>query len=219
EAIDEVAATPPERLSDEALSALVRCVGAPAKAVQLRAADALAAIARAGDERPAEILRAALSDTNRRIRWGAAFALSRIGGEAFGIDAIDAIAEALGDRDSDVRWAAAELIGRLCLGHPDEIRARLLKLCADADPNARRMALYCIRDVGCCGDDVTAAIERTLSDENRFVRLAAVAALSRIADAEGKAATILGASSDSDPDAGVRRAAQSALEKLGSRQP
>jgi len=216
-AIANIAAAPGERVSDEVMAALVRCVGAAAKSVQLGAAKALAAIAGASDERAAAMLRAALRDPSPRMRWGAAFALSRIDGDAFGIDAVDAIAEALGNPDSDVRWSAAELLTRLGLRHPDEIRARLLELAGHGEPNVHRMALYCIRDLGCCGGDVIAAIERALADENRFVRLAAVSVLSRIDETGAEAARILNRCLESDTDAGVRGAAQSALAKLNRR--
>lgn len=217
DAISQIAATPSERLSAEALAALVRCAGAPAKSVQLRTADALAAVAGAGDERAAATLRAALADSSRRMRWGAAYALARIGGDAFGMDSADAIAEALGDSDSDIRWAAAGLLARLGWRYPDEIRARLLRLSLPGDPNTRRMALYCIRDLGCCGTDIIAAIESALADDNRFVRLAAVSVLARLEDPGDEVTRILAASIESDPDAGVRGAARTALARMEKR--
>jgi HEAT repeat protein len=216
-AIAKIAAAPGDRLPEEALAALVRCTGASAKPVQLRAADALAEIAHEGDERAASMLRAALSDSSRRMRWGAAYALSRIGGGAFALDAANAIAEALGDSDSDIRWAAAGLFAQLCLRYPDEIRTRLIELTGAGDRNARRMAFYCIRDMGCCGADIVAAIKRALGDDDRFVRLAAIAALARMEDTAGEAAGILAERAESDPDTGVRGAAKSSLARLLNR--
>jgi HEAT repeat protein len=97
-----------------------------------------------------------------------------------------------------------------------EIGARLLNLAADSDRNARKMALYCIRDLELAGPELLAVVERTVHDADVHVRLAALSLLSRIRDASGEAVRIMLECLSSDSDAGVRRAAASALGNIQS---
>jgi HEAT repeat protein len=92
-----------------------------------------------------------------------------------------------------------------------EISARLLKLAAGGDRNARKMALYCIRDLEIAGPELLAVAGRAVHDSDVHVRLAALAVLSRMRDATAQAVRIMLDCLKSDPDAGVRRAAASAL--------
>jgi HEAT repeat protein len=210
-AIDLILAAPGERLSDDVLDALVRCVGAGQKTVQRRAIDALDAIAKTGDSRVVERLRLAIRGDDRRTRWGAAYALGQIGDGAFAMHVADALAEALSDEDGDIRWAAANLLVRLGREYPDEIRERLIALGADSDRNARKMALYCIRDLGIRGAELIAVVERALKDSDVHVRLAALAVLTGLGDASDAAARLALGCLESDSDHGVRRAAAVAL--------
>ena len=213
-AIDLILSAPAERLSDEVVDALVGCVGAAQKTVQRRAIDALEAIAKSGDARIVERLRLAIRGDDRRRRWGAAYALGQIGAGAFAMHVADALSEALSDDDGDIRWAAANLIVRLGGEYPEEIRERLLVLGTDSDSNARKMALYCIRDLGMRGADLLAVLERAVRDLDVHVRLAALAVLTRLTDASDTAARLAIECLESDSDAGVRRAAAVALGNL-----
>ena len=210
-AIDLILLAPAQPLSDEVLDALVRCVGAAQKTVQRRAIDALAVIAKSGDARVVDRLRRALGGDDRRMRWGAAYALGQIGAGAFAMDVADALSEALSDDDGDIRWAAANLLVRLGREYPEEIRARLIVLGADSDHNARKMALYCIRDLGFAGADLLAVLKHAVRDRDVHVRLAALAVLTRLTDVSDSAATLALESLETDSDPGVRRAAAVAL--------
>jgi HEAT repeat protein len=126
----------------------------------------------------------------------------------------DALSEALSDDDGDIRWAAANLIVRLGGEYPEEIRERLITLGDDSDSNARKMALYCIRDLGIRGADLLAVLERAVRDLDVHVRLAALAVLTRLTDAIDDAARLAIGCLESDSDAGVRRAAAVALGNL-----
>ena len=130
------------------------------------------------------------------------------------MDSADALGEAMADDDGDVRWAATDLMVRLGRENPAEIRARLLKLAAGSDRNARKMALYCIRDLEINGPELIAVVERAVHDSDVHVRLAALAVLSRLRDAPEAAVRIMLGCLTTDPDAGVRRAAASALGKI-----
>ena len=89
-----------------------------------------------------------------------------------------------------------------------------LKLAAGIDRNARKMALYCIRDLEIAGPELLAVVERAAHDPDVHVRLAALSVLSRLRDASGEAVRIMLESMKSDPDAGVRRSAASALGNI-----
>ncbi len=197
---------------------LMRELGDARKTVQRRAIDELVAIAGSGNPVVTEKLRGSIASADRRVRWAGAYALCQIGAGAFAIDCADALCEAMSDDDGDIRWAATDLMVRLGRENLPEISARLLKLAADPAScrNARKMALYCIRDLDIAGPELLAAVERAVHDSDVHVRLAALAVLSRLRDAPEAAARIMLGCLKSDPDAGVRRAAASALGNIQS---
>jgi HEAT repeat protein len=195
---------------------LIRELGDAHKTVQRRAIDELVAIAAAGNPVVTEKLRASIASDDRRVRWAAAYALGQIGGGAFAMDSADALCEAMADDDGDIRWAATNLMVRLGRENLMEIGERLLKLAADGDRNARKMALYCIRDLEIAGPELLAVVGIAVRDPDVHVRLAAVSVLSRIRDASGEAVRIMLECLKSDSDAGVRRAAASALGNIQS---
>ncbi len=133
------------------------------------------------------------------------------------MDCADALSEAMGDDDGDVRWAATNLMVQLGRENLAEISARLLKLAAGGDRNTRKMALYCIRDLEIGGPELIAVVEGVVHDPDVHVRLAALSVLSRIRDASGQAVRIVLECMKSDTDAGVRRAAASALGQYSER--
>jgi HEAT repeat protein len=193
---------------------LIRELGDARKAVQRRAIDELAALAASGDPLVAKKLRESITSADRRVRWAATYALAQIGAGAFAMDSADALCEAMADDDGDIRWAATNLMVRLGRENLEEISARLLKLVANSDHNARKMALYCIRDLEVAGAELLAVLEAAVHDADVHVRLAALAVLARIRDASGQAVRIILERMKSDPDAGVRRAAASALGNI-----
>jgi HEAT repeat protein len=204
---------PGQRLAAEAIDAITGCLGADSKPVRRRAADALAALARC-DPAIVTAIRPYLQSANRRIRFGAAYALGAVGDDALTLDAAAALCEALGNSDGDLRWAAAELIVRLGRAHPKEIREELLALVRSANPVARKMALYCLRDLGVQGIKVLDAVAAAIRDGDAHVRLAALALLSASFASHDAAASLILERLDSDRDVGVRRAAAVALGTL-----
>jgi HEAT repeat protein len=201
---------------DSAVENLIRELGDAHKTVQRRAIDELVALAAAGNPLVAEKLRGSIVDADSRVRWAAAYALGQIGAGAFAMDSADALCEAMADDDGDIRWAATNLMVQLGRDNLSEIGARLLELAAAGDRNARKMALYCIRDLELSGPELLAVLERAVHDSDVHVRLAALSVLSRIRDASGHAVRIMLECLKADPDAGVRRAAASALGNIRS---
>ena len=197
-----------------AIDKLIRELGDAHKTVQRRAIDELVAIAATGNALVTEKLRESVTSTDRRVRWAAAYALAQIGTTAFAMDSADALCEAMADDDGDIRWAATNLMVRLGHNNLAEIGARLLKLAAGGDRNARKMALYGIRDLEIAGPELLAVVESSVHDPDVHVRLAALSVLSRIRDASGQSVRIMLECMKSDTDAGVRRAAASALGNI-----
>ena len=193
---------------------LVHELGDAHKTVQRRAIDELVAMAASGNSDVIEKLRESIASADRRVRWAAAYALGQIGAGAFAMDSAEALCEAMADDDGDIRWAATNLMVQLGRDNLAEIGARLLKLAADGDRNARKMALYCIRDLEIAGAELIAVVERSVHDSDVHVRLAALSVLSRVRDTSGQAARIMLECMKSDTDAGVRRAAASALGNI-----
>ncbi len=201
-----------------AIEKSMRELGDARKTVQRRAIDELVAIAGSGNPIVTEKLRESIASADRRVRWAAAYALGQIGAGAFAIACADVLCEAMSDDDGDIRWAATDLMVRLGRENPAPISARILKLAADplSHRNARKMALYCIRDLDLTGPELLAVVERAVHDPDVHVRLAALSVPSRLRDAPEAAARIILECLKTDPDAGVRRAAASALGNVQS---
>ncbi|MBV8135682.1 MAG: HEAT repeat domain-containing protein [Deltaproteobacteria bacterium] len=212
-ALVSIIENPGQWLGAETVAAIAGCLGADSKTVRRRAADALAAIARR-DPTIVAAIRPGLRSDNHRIRFGAAYALGAVGEEALTLDTAAALCEALGSSDGDLRWAAAELMVRLGRTHPKEIREELLALVNSTIPAARKMALYCLRDLGVRGSEVLQAVTVALRDLDAHVRLAALALLSgSFADSDAAPRLML-ERLESDREVGVRRAAAVALGHL-----
>jgi len=207
-----------DRSDANAVESLIRELGDAHKTVQRRAIDELVAIAASGNHVVTEKLRDSIASADRRVRWAAAYALAQIGAGAFAMDCADAVGEAMADDDGDIRWAATNLMVQLGQQNENlpEISRRLLKLAAGGDRNARKMALYGIRDLEIAGAELIAVVEGAAHDPDVHVRLAALAVLSRLRSASDEAARIVVGCLKSDPDAGVRRAAASALGNIRS---
>ena len=156
-----------------------------------------------------ESLVACLGHPAKAIQRPAADAFRALAEQGIAVEAL--LTTALDD--GDVRWAAAELIGRT------EPRATavagLLPLVRSGNAPQRKMALYCLRDLEAAGEDVERAALAALDDADGGVRLAAMATLTRLAksDRSAAAAGILKALNAEDPR--ERRAAAAALGDLG----
>jgi len=201
------------RATPEELAALTDCLGAGRKVVERPAAEAFATLAARGA--PVEdVLLAALASPLPRRRWGAAFALSLAGDPPAAT--LPVLLETLGADDGDLRWAAAGIVVRL---HERTALVESLRaLVASGNAAQRKMALYCLRDLGVRSPDAEAAAIRALADPDEGVRLAAMAALARLALDRGAAAAHLVGVLETASER-VRRAAAAALGVLGERTP
>ena len=191
------------------VDALARCLADPSKAVRRRAADALAALATRDDGVRARLV-PLLTTADAEMRWGAAFALGRLGTPP--PDVLPVLLECLGRDDGDVRWAAADMALRLA---DAAATSRAIEaLAADGSAPQRKMALYCLRDLGAWSPSRDAVASAALADAEPGVRLAAMSLAARSARDRAGTATRLVPLLD-DADVGVRRAAAATLGTIG----
>lgn len=218
-AIRDVADNPNVPLADSAMDALLQCLAANRKVIQRRAAEALA-VSAAHDFRIVQKLRTMLSHHDPRARWGAAYALGLVASDdALDLPALPTLFEALAGNDGDVRWAAAELVVRLGKQHRETVSHALIGLARDGNLNARKMALYCLRDVGGPHEELLAVAESCAADHSSILKMATLSLVPRIADSGDRAAALAIRLLENDPDAGVRRCAAVALGHIGHRAP
>src|SRR5207237_1438379 len=190
-------------------AATVARLGRQRRPVQRPAAQAFAALA-ARDAEARAALEGALASAALRQRWGAAFALSLGGDPPRAI--VPVLLDTLGADDGDLRWAAAAIL--LGLRDRGPVAAGLRGLLDAGNAAQRKMALYCLRDLGVRSPDAEAAAIRALADPDEGVRLAAMAALARLAVDRGAAAAHLIGALETASER-VRRAAAAALGVLG----
>lgn len=190
------------------LDALDECLCDASKLVQRRAAESFAALVRRGlvDE---ERLRARASAGELRARWGATYALSLI--DRLTTDRLPTLLEVMGSDDGDLRWAAADLVKRLAAVDREGVAAALTEA-ARAGGTARKMALYCLRDLAVAA--ATDVAVDALADPAIETRLAALAFLAAVhLDAGVAAQRIAALVADADPR--MQRAAAGTLGGLG----
>lgn len=193
------------------LQALAQCLGDGSKLVQRRAAEAFAALHARGVEVDGVLL-ATLDAAGLAHRWGAAYALACIGTPP--PPALPVLLECLGARDGDLRWAAASIVVRLA--QATDVGPAVHALLATGTAEQRKMAAYCVRDIGVWTPAVETALSGALGDPDAGVRLAAMSSLARLcADGAALARRLLPLLLD--PEAGVRRATAAVLGTLGQR--
>jgi len=210
--LERLAATN-DPLDEPTMTALVAALASAEKAIQRLAADMLQRVAPETRVATVARLRVALGSDDANWRWGAVYALGRIGLAEPAM--ISPLLEALGDRDGDRHWAASQLLGVCARAHRDLVVAALLAAAGDREPVRRKMALYTLRDVAPADGEVHAAALRGLGDPAVGVRFAALAALIRLEPIPAEACTAVLALTRDDPDDGLRRAALCALGDVG----
>jgi HEAT repeat protein len=195
------------------LEALGGCLGHERKAVQRRAAEVFARLA-AADPRAAAALRTALADGDPRRRWAAAYALSLDVDPPAEI--VPVLLETMASTDGDLRWAAAAIVVRV--GERLGLEDALCALARTGTAPGRKMALYCLRDLGARGQAVERLVMNALADADAGVRLAALSTLARLAlDREAAARRLIEVLATAA--APERRAAAAALGTLGVQSP
>lgn len=203
---------PPAPLPSALLHVLFACLGHRAKKVQRGAA---AVLVRCASEQSAVVegLRARLADSDTRIRWTAAFALSEL--DLPDPSPLPVLIENLGHQESDLRWAAHTAILRLAGRNAQPIIDAMLRLVHGGNAVQRRMALYCLRDLEQTHDRAQAAYLHGLNDRDATVRLAGLACLGKLRVTSEPLRIALVRLLEYDPDSGVRRSAAVACGQVG----
>jgi HEAT repeat protein len=202
-------------LPSDVLHGLLHCLGHNHKAVQRGAAGQLVRFARTQPEIVTALIQK-LTDSDPRVRWTAAFTLSQI--DLPEPTPLPVLIENLGHEESDLRWAAATAVLRLAEQHP-RIVEEMLRLASSGNPVQRRMALYCLRDLGRTDADAQVVYLASLSDPDPMVRLSGLSCLGKLRLASAEARTSLLRLLETDSDLGVRRATAVALGHLGDSTP
>jgi HEAT repeat protein len=156
------------------------------------------------------------------VRRSAAFALGKLGGQAF--DSIPRLVKALDDPDPTVRDASAYALGEICAALAENSNAvsqwektgsaLTTALTRDPDPRVRRSAAFALGSQGRNAAPARDALRKALQDKDAVVRQQAARALGRMGDGDAAAVTGL-CSAVSDNDALVRRDAAMALRQIG----
>jgi hypothetical protein len=195
------------------LDALADALGDPVKAVAQAASDALAELSRHHDA--GEALRRALHSGEPRRRLWAALSLARLSPPE--LRWLPALVSGLDFDDGKLRWRAARLLvetGRL----HGEVLPVLLGVAAGERPTARRMAYFCLRELGPDDPRVAAALLAGTRDPDLEARRAAHAGLAALIEAPDPVIDHLSRLlDDTVADGACRRIATVALAELGAR--
>jgi len=217
------------RLREEsAVGALGPLLNDPVWEVRRETAEALGRI---GDDRAVEVLSGALKDEDADVREASAIALGNLGDRR----AIGPLVLALRDSTSGVRRIAAAALSRIDCdwGGSPEARAvvnELKSALQDEDSNVRHFVGQLLVGLGIMEPEAAPGAEvaalsspakrrklaaslfgAMLCDPDRDLRQAAAEALGRLGDDRAKSALLR---AQTDEDAGVRAAAEQALETL-----
>jgi HEAT repeat protein len=194
------------------LDLLIQALDQPDKKAVREAVEALIPMAK-GVRNVAARLCAALDAAPAEKRWPVAYVLAHL--SPLSTPCVDALKGALGLSDPDIRWAVALLLVRLAKKPEPAVAAHLINLLHSGSPTQRRMAVYCLRDIG-AQDLLGAALQHALADSDPLVRVAAVTSLKAFPGI-GRAATdqLLRLVSE-DLDSRVRASAALALARVGA---
>jgi len=196
-------------LPEPLLEPLLGCLGHRRKAVQRTAAEVLAQWSRITPDIRSRLL-GRLGAPEPHERWGAAFALAKIGPEPA---TLEVLLETLGQADGDMRWAAQTIVVDLARRDPP-IAAALVRLAGAGSAEQRKMAMYCLRDLGAPQPGLREVLASALAHASSDVRLAALSSLAALYAEDGETVEPILDLARDDAEPGVRRAAVSTLGKL-----
>jgi len=209
----EALAAAPDQLDAALALAVADCLRAPRKDLQRRAVDVLRAGGGAAHDAVLDALRAACAGDDKIHRWGAVYALGHLG--RFEAVMIAPLIDAFASPDGDQRWAAAQLLVANGSAHGATIVPALLGALARPEPLLRKMILYVVRDLHLDLPEVVEAFTDAMRDPDLGVRLAALSGLIRLERPPPGMGDLVLAMAADDEDPGVRRAAVSALGRVG----
>jgi len=194
------------------LDALLAALDDADATVGRAARDALVAISRDGSgDAVVPMLRSVSRGTAPRARIHAALALARLEPPAPAL--LPALVAAFDAADADLRWTAARVLVDMGRLHGEIVRV-LLGLVRDAKPGARRMAVFCLRELAPDSGAAALALVDASRDADAAVRRAAITAMAGLLAPPQDVLERLGeAAREADPIAA--ELARLALARLG----
>ena len=195
------------------LDGVIACLAVPDRVVQRLAAEVLERVEAQSRSAVIDRLRDAMVAHDPYGRWGAVYALGRLGFADRTM--IPPLVDALGGDDGDRRWAAATLLAACARAAAEVAIPALVAAAADSDHARRKMALYVLRDAAPTHPDTRRLAVHGLDDPAVGVRFAALAALARVEPVAVEACARVAVLASTDTDDGVRRAALCTLGTIG----
>ena len=196
----------------EDVALLIRFLDHCDKAVVRPAVESLIAL---GPHRPEikESLTRLLQDPRRKKLWPIAYTLAQL--SAPSSRCFDVLIQGLGSEDQDIRWATILLLTRL--GKKDErITPLLLELLKIGTATQRRLAVYCLRDLGIGEETRLDGVLQALRDPDPLVRVAAVTSLKTRPEVGKVGLDLILHLFLEDPDSRVQHVAAITLAKIGA---
>lgn len=141
--------------------------------------------------------------------WTIAYTLGQIARPS--APCLEVLVQGLGSGDQDIRWATQLLLADLGASYP-EVMLRLKLLVRDGSSTQRRMAVYCLRDIGAAG--LSGLLLGSMEDSEPLVRVAAVTSLTKFLAVGIEELAALRKAATEDPDVRVRNAATFAVKRL-----
>ena len=196
----------------EKINSLIQSLHHPDKKAAREAVEALISLANTAPEIAVE-LRSALDRAPAEQRWPIAYVLAQI--SPLSAPCLEALKAALDISDSDIRWAVALLLVRVAKKSDPGIVAHLVDLLKSGRPTQRRMAVYCLRDIGAQDPLSRRGLLDALCDPDPLVRVAVVTSLKARPEIGREALDHLLRLFAVDPDSRVRASVAFALAYLG----
>jgi HEAT repeat protein len=193
----------------DTIGGLIRALNQTDKKAVRAAVDELVAMAKSAPQ-VADRLNALIATTAEEERWPIAYVLAEIAPPT--TPCLEALEDALGLDDPDVRWAVALLLVRLAKQSASGIAERLAALVKSGRATQRRMAVYCLRDID--AEAAPRALSEALRDNEPLVRVAAITSLKAFPKTGGAALGQLIQLVFNDPDSRVRASAALALARI-----
>ncbi len=217
-------------LPDDVVRGLLACLGHTTKKIQRGAATVLIRFAPRQPE-IVEALTHRLTDPDPRLRWTAAFTLSQLdlprpSPQRVNVSSnqtqlpdtstlLPVLIENLGHQESDLRWAAATAVLQIARHHAQDVAHAMIRLVRTGNAVQRRMALYCLRDLGQTDQEAQQAYLASLRDEDPMVRLGGLSCLGKLRLTGEAIRAALLRLLEYDPDLGVRRSAAMTCGQIG----
>jgi hypothetical protein len=199
-------------IKDGRINALIADLDSHDKPAIRAAVDALIPIA-IGSAPIRQILERRLLEAGHRNYWPVAYVLGHL--SPLSAACLGTLIDALDHREPDIRWAMALLLVRVAKQEIAVIDL-LINLAATGTANQKRMALYCIRDLGLSDAASLAGMMKALEDADPTVRVAAAISLKPRSDMDDAAREVLLRIYLNDKDARVRHTAAVTLASLGA---